>query len=143
MSGPQLDMDDIELKTSVGTESILIRAMPMLLEQVLLNLILNARDAIKSRHATGDTTPGLITITTHTENGYGIVQVEDNGIGISSEILPIIFEPFFTTKPPREGTGLGLSISYGILHDLNGEIRAENISSGARFIIQLPIVKQS
>jgi hypothetical protein len=114
----------------------------MLLEQVLLNLILNANHAIQMRYDTGDTAEGRIEIFLERHDKFAIITVDDNGTGITPDVLQRIFDPFFTTKPPKEGTGLGLSISYGIIHDLGGVIRASSSPYGARFTIELPITEK-
>lgn len=138
MIRPQLDADGIRIHFSETTEDLAVRALPVLLEQVLLNLLLNAHDAIRARQAVDATNYGRIDIIAARRGGRVIVTVEDNGTGLREEAIPVLFEPFFTTKPPKEGTGLGLSISYGIIRDLGGTIRAENTLSGARFVIELP-----
>lgn len=142
MAAPQLELDGTRAKVSECNEGVKVRALPVLLEQVLLNLILNANDAIRARRDTGDGSEGVIKISVERQNWRAIVSISDNGTGLSADVLPVIFEPFFTTKPPKEGTGLGLSISYGIIRDLGGTIRAENIDGGAKFVIELPIAEQ-
>lgn len=110
-------------------------ALPMGLEQVLVNLMGNARDAM------ADASPGaerLITIATGAaERGFVSITITDTGPGISAEVLPRLFEPFVTTKGPDRGTGLGLSVSRGLLKAMGGSIRAMNIAGGARFTILL------
>lgn len=141
MVAPQLELDYTRVETSQSALGLKVRALPVLLEQVLLNLILNANDAIRARHNAGDPTAGWIRVGIAKKGKWAVVNIEDNGTGISAEILPTIFEPFFTTKPPKEGTGLGLPISYGIIRDLGGTIRAENTENGARFVIELPLAE--
>jgi two-component system NtrC family sensor kinase len=102
------------------------------LRQVILNLLNNARDAVKQ--------DGTITITIRQENGAAAVIIEDTGCGIPAEDLGKIFNPFFTTKPPGQGTGLGLSICHGIIRKLNGSISvASEVGQGSRFTIRLPL----
>ena len=139
MVKPQLELDGTRVDTSACAADVKVRALPVLLEQVLLNLILNANDAIRARQQSGDTAIGDIKVSVTSSDWMAVVVVEDNGTGLSDVILPVIFEPFFTTKPPKEGTGLGLSISYGIIRDLGGTIRAENTDRGARFTVELPL----
>ncbi len=142
MVTPQLDLDGTKVTIFDRGEGVHVQALPMLLEQVLLNLILNANHAIQMRYDTGDTAEGRIEILLERHDKFAIITVDDNGTGITPDVLQRIFDPFFTTKPPKEGTGLGLSISYGIIHDLGGVIRASSSPYGARFTIELPITEK-
>ncbi|HSQ87148.1 MAG TPA: ATP-binding protein [Desulfobacterales bacterium] len=104
-------------------------------QQVLLNLINNAIDAMESRG-------GELTISTHFEfeKDAIVIEVSDNGPGIPEANLSRIFEPFFTTKPVGKGTGLGLSICYGIIQKMGGQINVESVvDSGTTFSIRLPL----
>lgn len=143
MAEPQMELDGTQLVTEVKASDIYVRALPVMLEQVLLNLFINANDAIHSRHDAGDSAEGEIKITIDRNERSAVITVADNGPGIPSDVLPKIFEPFFTTKPPKEGTGLGLSISYGIIRDMGGVLRAKSSRKGARFIIELPLAEAS
>jgi two-component system, NtrC family, sensor kinase len=101
------------------------------LQQVFLNLVLNAGEAI--------TGPGTITIRTSVDGKYILVKISDSGCGISEEDMYKIFDPFFTTKPVGKGTGLGLSVSYGIIQQHGGEIKCESKQNeGTTFRILLP-----
>jgi PAS domain S-box-containing protein len=101
------------------------------LKQVLLNLIMNAGQAI--------VTNGTINIRTRAENSSIIIEVEDDGPGISKDIQDKIFDPFFSTKEPGEGTGLGLSVSYGIIQEHDGEIMVRSTPGhGTCFTLILP-----
>ena len=142
MLAPQLEVEGTRIDTSRCRDDIKVRALPVLLEQVLLNLMLNANDAIRARHKAGDAAAGNIALAIDRQGEQAVITVEDNGTGLSAEVAPSLFEPFFTTKPPKEGTGLGLSITYGIIRDLGGTIRAENTAAGARFVIELPLADQ-
>lgn len=109
------------------------------LEQVVLNLLTNARDATVDRHGTAG---GRITVRAWSDSGnrQAGFRVEDQGKGIPEADLQRIFEPFFSTKGPGKGTGLGLSISLGIVSGLGGAMRAEgNEEGGASFVVDLPI----
>lgn len=139
MAEPQMELDGTQVVTEVKASDIYVRALPVMLEQVLLNLFINANDAIRSRHEAGDSAEGEIKITIDRNERSAFITVADNGPGIATDVLPKIFEPFFTTKPPKEGTGLGLSISYGIIRDMGGMLRAKSSRKGARFIIELPL----
>ena len=103
------------------------------LEQVLMNLLINAQQAMEGR-------PGSVKIATRLAPGDRIeIQVRDTGPGIPEEIQAKIFEPFFTTKPAGKGTGLGLSVSYGIVKNHKGDIRVESgAGQGTTFTISLP-----
>ena len=142
-----------------------VRADPQQLEQVIVNLAVNARDAINTRHearsVSGDpATPGRLTMATRSVSAqdiekqgsdimpiadYTVLIVQDTGGGIPAEVLPKIFEPFFTTKDLGKGTGLGLSTVYGIVKQSGGFIFADNVAgpdgepTGARFTVYLPV----
>lgn len=108
------------------------------LQQVLLNLINNAEDAMSEQGG------GTLSIKTERKEGFVRLLVEDTGKGIPPELLPHIFDPFFTTKPVGKGTGLGLAIVYGIVTGHGGRIWAENRpEGGARFVVELPIALQA
>ena len=112
------------------------------LEQVFINLLINARDAIMDRVALEGPGQGdkKIFLNSRSVNSEVIVKVCDSGIGIPAAIMDKIFEPFFTTKNVGKGTGLGLSISYGIIKDFGGNIQAvKNEPGGACFVITFPV----
>lgn len=109
------------------------------LQQVVLNLLNNARQAMEAHQPSG-----RIQITTHASGDKVRILVEDNGPGISQENLAKIFNPFFTTKPVGKGTGLGLSLCYGIIREHGGTISAQSApGKGATFMIELPVYKAS
>lgn len=107
------------------------------IEQVLVNLIVNAAQAIKGAN---DTIQGCIKIETIPEKDYCIIKIEDNGPGINDENKSKIFDPFFTTKPVGQGTGLGLSISHNIIVDKHrGKIDVDShMGNGTTFTLSLP-----
>lgn len=114
------------------------------LEQVFINLLINARDAIEERvernGGGGEPLPRRITLKTRTTGTKVVIEVRDTGVGIPKAVLDKIFEPFFTTKKVSKGTGLGLAISYGIVQDYEGSIHVETQENeGAAFIIQFPV----
>jgi CheY-like chemotaxis protein/anti-sigma regulatory factor (Ser/Thr protein kinase) len=116
----------------------LVRASAARLGQVFLNLILNAA------HALGDLHPkrNRLYVRSRDEEESVIVEVEDNGPGIPSEVMPRIFESFYTTKPPGIGTGLGLPISLDIIRRYGGELSAiSDPGKGALFRVRLPAAK--
>ncbi|MFO0751955.1 MAG: DUF3365 domain-containing protein [Thermodesulfovibrionales bacterium] len=102
------------------------------LEQVFLNLIMNAAQAMEGG--------GVLTIRTWCEGAWGSVSVSDTGKGIPPEVLPKIFSPFFTTKGVGEGTGLGLTVSRAIVEQHKGAIRVETSEKGTTFTVQVPMV---
>ncbi len=109
-----------------------LRCAPQELQQVFLNLVLNAAQAIGER--------GTIRVATEQVDGSVVVHVEDDGCGIAPEHLDRIFDPFFTTKAVGEGSGLGLGIAHGIVRSHGGEIRVASLPGrGSRFSVHLPI----
>ena len=101
------------------------------LQQVFLNLFINARDAMQPG--------GSLTVRTWSESGFAHVEVADTGSGIPPEHLQRIYDPFFTTKGAKKGTGLGLSISYGIIQEHNGVIEVDSaLGCGTRFRLEFP-----
>src|SRR5205823_6971543 len=102
------------------------------LQQVFLNLFLNARDAMESG--------GMLAVKTWSDEGLCRIEVADTGQGIAAEHLSRIYDPFFTTKAARKGTGLGLSVTYGIIQEHGGSIEVSNRrSGGATFHLELPL----
>ena len=122
-----------------------VMADPGRLEQVFINLLINARDAIEEKcQNVLDGAPKHIDLTTRLEGDRVLVEVADTGLGIPRGLREKVFEPFFTTKKIGKGTGLGLSISYSIIQECGGDISVTNRETGgARFTISLPAMKQS
>jgi C4-dicarboxylate-specific signal transduction histidine kinase len=121
-----------------GSETVAM-GDPVLFEQVLLNLVLNARDAIESvQPSDAERAERRIEIAFGEREGGGrvYIRVSDNGPGVGEGLAERIFEPFFTTKP--NGSGLGLSLSYGIVSDLGGSISVTSSGRGATFEVELP-----
>jgi signal transduction histidine kinase len=111
------------------------------LEQVFINLVTNAIDAMneKSDQSDNKDVEKRLTIKSYVENGQVAVDVSDTGIGMSEEVKNRIFEPFFTTKKIGKGTGLGVSISYGIVKDYEGTIEIETeVGKGTTFKLRFP-----
>jgi len=116
------------------------------LEQVFFNLFSNAKYALDAKEETTQDANYLkqILISSVCTNSNVIIYFEDNGIGISKDLINNIFDPFFTTKSSKSGTGLGLSISYGIINEMSGEINVESEENiYTRIIISLPIFKKT
>ncbi|MDY0038933.1 MAG: ATP-binding protein [Desulforhabdus sp.] len=114
-----------------------ISVSPSEMQQVLLNLINNAIDAMDNRG-------GQLEITTRMENDYVVVDVADSGHGIPKADLQRIFDPFYTTKPVGKGTGLGLSICYGIVKKMGGEITVNSaVGLGTTFHVRIPVSQEN
>jgi PAS domain S-box-containing protein len=108
------------------------------LQQVFLNIILNAEAAIETAKR-----PGTLTVTTERVNNHVNIMFSDSGCGIKKQVLPRIFDPFFTTKEIGKGTGLGLSICYGIIVKHDGKISVKTqVGKGTTFTIRMPIASQ-
>jgi len=129
----QLEMNQCRLETDLAPSLPQILGNANQLQQVLMNLLINAQQAMEG-------TPGQVSVHTRRSDGGGVeVHVRDTGPGMTREVLDKIFEPFFTTKPSGRGTGLGLSVSFGIIKDHSGEIAVESIPGrGTTFTISLP-----
>ncbi len=128
----QLKVRGIDVVWDIDQNLPTIMADPSRLEQVFINLLLNARDAIEEKWWSPETAMDIkkITLKTKLEEKAVIVEVKDTGIGISDAISDKLFEPFFTTKEVGKGTGLGLSISYGIIKDCHGDIKVTMTEQG-------------
>ncbi len=135
----QLTNRNIELTRSLGSDLPFSMLDAIQLEQVVINLIANAKDAIEG-NARKD---GKIEIKTHKVNQSVAIQISDNAGGIPDLVLARIFEPFFTTKAPGKGTGLGLSISKKIVENHNGQLAVvTKLGEGSTFTITLPAVAE-
>ncbi len=115
-----------------------VRGHQSLLEQVMLNLLLNARDAILSRREVEPGLPGHVQVTLEGSTAGLVLRLRDNGQGVPPEVAGRIFEAFFTTKEIGKGTGLGLSISARIIEEMGGRISLEAVAEGSCFRIDLP-----
>ena len=126
--------EDIRLDTVVGNRPVIVRADPTQLDQVVINLAVNAREAMPEG--------GTLTIVVTTENGQAVLAVGDTGVGMDEATRARIFEPFFTTKPFGEGSGLGLSTVDGIVAQSGGTIVVSSVvDSGTVFTVRLPLVE--
>ena len=130
----------VELRIGEIGFAVQVRGFIDQLEQVLINLMVNARDALLSkREADREFNPWIALYAERDERCVRI-WVEDNGGGIDPRLMEKVFEPFFTTKPVGIGTGLGLSVSYGIIENMEGRLSVRNSEQGALFCIELPVV---
>ncbi|HPU22288.1 MAG TPA: ATP-binding protein [Thermoclostridium caenicola] len=153
--GQQLKNHNIKLDIDLDEKLSYVLADSNRLEQVLLNMITNARDAMdeqekRVRHLLATRHPPQwavnwekkLFIRTYRDSGYVVIAIGDTGGGIPEEIRDKIFEPFFTTKEVNKGTGLGLSISYGIIREYGGDISlVTEIDQGSTFFIRLPALE--
>ena len=133
----QLMMKNVKVEARLCDRPLHITGNANQLEQVLLNLCMNAGDAMEGK---GE---GTITVFTDTVGeGTARIRVTDTGSGIPPEVVSRIFDPFFTTKPVGKGTGLGLSVSYGIVKEHKGEIAVESrVGQGTTFTIRMPLAE--
>jgi PAS domain S-box-containing protein len=141
--GQQLKLKQIKVNLDLDETLPSIYGLSNRLEQVFINLVMNARDAIEEMLENGSQNEGegLLTIRTYQEKGRVVALVRDNGNGMPERVKEKIFEPFFTTKDVGRGTGLGLSISYGIVKDYEGTIEVESMpGSGTTFKITFPAI---
>jgi len=131
----QLKVDNISVVKDLPSDLPRTMADFHQLQQVFLNLIINAHQAMA-----GAGRPGLLTVSSRRSGNGIVVEIGDDGPGVAPEYLDRIFDPFFTTKEIGQGTGLGLSICYGIIAEHNGRISARNAAGGgAVFTVELPI----
>lgn len=150
LMGQQLTVSGVQVEVHHASPAAMVFSRLQPLEQVLLNCVSNARDALRSRMARSDQEGNVdyrarlrIRTFVRVEKGerWAVVELADNGGGIPRHAMEHLFEPFFTTKPVGQGTGLGLSISYGIMSDLGGRIDCWNESEGAVFSFVLPAIE--
>ena len=133
-----LEQHNISIRTSYAPAFLAVLVNRDEIQQVILNLLLNAEQAIVKSNR-----PGTIEVATLTDGDHHAVEVLDSGPGISAEMRGRVFEPFFTTKDVGEGTGLGLSISHGIATAHGGVLELRDSPAGAKFRLSLPIHEKS
>jgi PAS domain S-box-containing protein len=139
--GQQLKLRQIQVNLDLDENISPVLGVRNRLEQVFINLVMNARDSIEEKREMvyGEEQEGMLSIRSYQEDGKVVAVVKDNGNGMSESVKEKIFEPFFTTKEVTKGTGLGLSISYGIIKDYEGIIEVESTAgSGTMFKISFP-----
>ena len=127
----QFEIAKVKVRRELSDEPVLVLGTEHKLQQVFLNLFLNARDSMPKG--------GWLSLATRVEQDRVVAEVSDTGSGIPSEHLARIYDPFFTTKAIGQGTGLGLSITYGIVREHDGSISCESIiGQGTKFILGFP-----
>lgn len=129
---PQLAAGSVKVRRELAPAPVVVQGVEFKLQQVFLNLFLNARDAMPRG--------GWLTIRTRVERGKAVIDVADTGSGIPPHLLSRIYDPFFTTKAVGKGTGLGLSVIYGVVQEHHGVIECESEpDQGTRFTLTLPL----
>ncbi len=138
---PHIKQSKVRLDLALPTEDIIVKGGRIRLEQVVINLLSNALDAV-SGNAASLAMPE-VRLELRQEGSEAVLTVSDNGTGIDADVLPQIFDPFFTTKDVGAGLGLGLSIAYKIVHDFSGSLKAANRDGGgAVFTMRLPVADE-
>ncbi len=151
--------DNINLTTDFAAEAAMIEMDPTHLHQILMNLSINARDAIaECRDRDGEivisTAPGFMAhnlqcascsnqFSVKKPDKYVVLSVTDNGSGIPPEALDQMFDPFFSTKPVNQGSGMGLSVIHGLVHQYKGHLQVLNSNYGVQFRLWLPVASRS
>jgi two-component system, NtrC family, sensor kinase len=135
----ELQLHGIELESDLSPEPTIVLGDRYELQQVLLNLVTNAVQAVSGLDSGK---PRRIILSTRRSDGEAVLSVRDSGPGVPPHLVPYLFTPFFTTKAPGEGTGLGLSLSYGLVKAHGGVLEYEPLpDGGAEFRVTLPLVE--
>jgi len=131
----QFKMSHIQVKRELAVGPVVVRGVEYKLQQVFLNLFLNARDAMPKG--------GWVSVSTSASGPHAIIEVRDTGVGIPAEHLARIYDPFFTTKVDGRGTGLGLSVTYGIVQEHGGTLSCQSdAGKGTSFRLVLPLLSR-
>ncbi|MDO9182234.1 MAG: HAMP domain-containing sensor histidine kinase, partial [Bacteriovorax sp.] len=126
---------NINIREDFSADEIMVRGFKTPIEQILLNVIHNAVDAVlEKEHKT-------IEIKTYSDNEYGIIEIKDNGPGISDDIAERIFDPFFTTKEIGKGVGLGLSLVRSYINECQGAMEFKSTPGNTSFILKFKRAK--
>jgi hypothetical protein len=130
----QFERGSIKVRKELAVGPVPVSGYEFKLQQVFLNLFLNARDAMPRG--------GWLTVVTQVERDEVVAEVSDTGTGIPQEVLARIYDPFFTTKAIGQGTGLGLSIAYGIVREHEATIHCDSAAGqGTRFTLRFPVAR--
>lgn len=146
-----LEARGIKLFLDIGAEEIFVKCAPDSISQILMNMVINARDAIQGDSGIisikvaiidAENIKPIFSVGTIRTGVYAMLSVVDSGIGMDEETIPRIFDPFFTTKEKDKGTGLGLSVVYGLVHEINGLIDVKSeIGRGTNITIYIPLAE--
>ncbi len=142
LTNKMLQCDQVDFKVQLATHEIYVMGNPFKLEQVIINLLSNAKQAVdeKLKFEKNASEKKKISLEINRKNAFVFITVTDNGVGIPKSNISKIFDPFYTTKNEEMGTGLGLSISYGIIKEMDGTIEVESIEHKYTTItIKLPV----
>jgi two-component system C4-dicarboxylate transport sensor histidine kinase DctB len=130
----RLEDEQVEVALDLPPQPVYVTGNAVRLEQVMVNLLSNALDAMSDRPRR------LLSVRLRCAAGTAVLTVADTGRGIARENLGLVFDPFYTTKEVGQGLGLGLSISYGIIRDMGGEITVDSVpDAGTTFRVALPL----
>jgi signal transduction histidine kinase len=130
----QFATHSVKLRREHSERPVMVLGIEHKLQQVFLNLFLNAKDAMPKG--------GWLSVRTAIDGDRGVAEVADTGSGIPNEYLARIYDPFFTTKTMNQGTGLGLSITYGIVREHDGSIDCDSqVGHGTRFVLSFPLAQ--
>ncbi|MCD4820418.1 MAG: tetratricopeptide repeat protein [Candidatus Cloacimonetes bacterium] len=143
MINTQYKKHNVQIELNLEEDIGYVTGNKFKLEQVIVNLLSNAKDALEEKVSAIDNKSysKIITIKSYSKDDKIIIEIEDNGMGVEEDIIDNIFDPFFTTKDPEKGTGLGLSIIYGIINEMQGEITIESdVGKFTKMIVTLPKV---
>ncbi|KRB98288.1 ATP-binding protein [Duganella sp. Root198D2] len=128
---------NVAMEIETGAEPLVVAGDTVRIEQVLINILRNALDAVEG------TPQPRVSIVLSREGAEGVARISDSGPGIPQEVAAHLFEPFFTTKPAGQGLGLGLAISSSIVQAMNGSLSTRNLDGGgAQFELRLPLIKE-
>ena len=134
----QLAAEQIDLRSDIPAEPLWVHGDSLLTEQVIINVLSNARDAIRGNSLV-EVADRYVAVSCWSKDDHVVLEVEDTGGGVSDSVMHDMFEPFFTTKDPDKGAGLGLSLAYSAVSSMSGEITVENTKVGLRLRVDLPL----
>src|SRR5699024_8388449 len=136
--GYQITQQSIQMIPKLASELSETEASMQQIEQIIINLLLNAKDALEEKSGHDK----VIRITSYEDEAFVYLSISDNGMGMDDTVLLTVLDPFYTTKEAKKGTGLGLSVSLGIAVAHEGDISVvSNVGQGSAFTLKIPKVK--